>query len=192
MLYPILEGLGTSEKMSKSLNNYIGLTDTAQDMFGKTMRITDEQMPDYYALTLGYTATQVAELKQQLVSGDLHPRDAKMNLACGITALYHTQEAGEAARASFIAQFSEKSLPEDIPTQTIALETPLARLMVETKLVATTSEARRVLAQNGLHIYDAAGDKQSAVVDPNAVLVIPVEGLILQVGKRKFIHIFSH
>lgn len=115
MLYPLLEGTGTPEKMSKSLDNYIGLTDEPRDLFGKTMRITDAQMPMYFELASGLPAAEVERWKADLAAGRAHPRDAKMHLGWAITRLYAGPEAADAAKEGFIRQFSEQQLPADIP-----------------------------------------------------------------------------
>ena len=188
MLYPILEGLGTKEKMSKSLGNYIALNDTPKDMFGKTMRITDDQMPQYYTLASGLPVAEIKSTLADLASGALHPRDAKMKLGWAITRLYHGEAAADEAREGFIKQFAEKELPADIPDLTAAAGTPLARLLVELKLAATTSEARRLLGQGGVKFH--RGEAVDTPSDPNLPVELPAEGLIIQVGKRRFARVF--
>lgn len=189
MLYPILEGVGTKEKMSKSLDNYIGLNDTPKDIFGKSMRITDEQMPMYYTLASGLPVSEIKSAIAGLADGSLHPRDAKMNLGWAITKLYHGEAAANEAREGFIKQFAEKELPTDIPDVTAVSGTPLARLLVELKLAASTSEARRLLEQGGVKFH--RGDSVDTPKDPNMPVELGSEGLIIQVGKRKFARVFQ-
>ncbi|MNS28182.1 Tyrosine--tRNA ligase [compost metagenome] len=189
MLYPILEGVGTKEKMSKSLDNYIGLNDSPKDMFGKSMRITDEQMPQYYTLASGLPVAEIKAAINGLADGSLHPRDAKMNLGWAITKLYHGEAAANEAKDGFIKQFAEKELPNDIPDMTAASGTPIARLLVELKLAASTSEARRLLDQGGVKFHK--GDAVETPKDPNGPVELNADGLIIQVGKRKFARVFA-
>lgn len=188
MLYPILEGVGTKEKMSKSLDNYIGLNDTPKDMFGKTMRITDEQMPQYYTLASGLPVPEIKQAIAGLEAGTLHPRDAKMHLGWAITKLYHGEAAANEAKDGFIRQFSEQQLPTDIPEVAHTGGVPLARLLVELKLAASTSEARRLLEQGGVKFH--RDGEVEVPKDPNASVELPLAGLIIQVGKRKFAKVF--
>lgn len=188
MLYPILEGVGTKEKMSKSLDNYIGLNDTPKDMFGKTMRITDEQMPQYYTLASGLPVHEIKQAIAGLEAGTLHPRDAKMHLGWAITKLYHGEAAANEAKDGFIRQFSEQQLPTDIPEVTHTGGVPLARLLVELKLAASTSEARRLLEQGGVKFH--RDGEVEVPKDPNMTVELPLAGLIIQVGKRKFARVF--
>ena len=188
MLYPILEGVGTKEKMSKSLDNYIALNDTPKDMFGKTMRITDEQMPQYYTLASGLPVAEIKAAIAGLEAGTLHPRDAKMHLGWAITKLYHGEAAANEAKEGFIRQFSEQQLPTDIPEVTHAGDAPLARLLVELKLASSTSEARRLLEQGGVKFHREG--EVEVPKDPNATVELPAAGLIIQVGKRKFAKVF--
>ena len=188
MLYPILEGVGTKEKMSKSLDNYIGLNDTPKDMFGKTMRITDEQMPQYYTLASGLPVPEIKQAIAGLEAGSLHPRDAKMHLGWAITKLYHGEAAANEAKEGFIRQFSEQQLPTDIPEVTHTGGVPLARLLVELKLASSTSEARRLLEQGGVKFH--RDGEVEVPKDPNASVELPLAGLIIQVGKRKFAKVF--
>ncbi|HEY9722030.1 MAG TPA: tyrosine--tRNA ligase [Oscillatoriaceae cyanobacterium] len=183
MLYPILEGVGTAEKMSKSLGNYIGLTDAPKDMFGKSMRITDEQMPMYYTLASGLPVSEIKQAIAGLQAGTLHPRDAKLNLGTAITKLYHGEEAAREARDAFVSQFSARELPTDIPEMQAASGTPLARLLVDLKLASSVSEARRLIEQGGVKRH---GDSAETLVEPNAPIELPAEGVILQVGKRRY------
>ncbi|MFN3429948.1 MAG: tyrosine--tRNA ligase, partial [Candidatus Sericytochromatia bacterium] len=189
MLYPILEGVGTKEKMSKSLDNYIGLNDTPKDIFGKSMRITDEQMPQYYTLASGLPVAEIKSAIAGLADGSLHPRDAKMNLGWAITKLYHGEAAANEAKDGFIKQFAEKELPNDIPDMTAASGTPIARLLVELKLASSTSEARRLLDQGGVKFHK--GDAVETPKDPNGPVELDSDGLIIQVGKRKFARVFA-
>ncbi|MFP5501000.1 MAG: tyrosine--tRNA ligase, partial [Candidatus Sericytochromatia bacterium] len=188
MLYPILEGVGTKEKMSKSLDNYIALNDTPKDMFGKSMRITDEQMPQYYTLASGLPVAEIKAAIAGLEAGTLHPRDAKMHLGWAITRLYHGEAAANEAKEGFIRQFSEQQLPTDIPEVKHAGGVPLARLLVELKLASSTSEARRLLEQGGVKFHREG--EVEVPKDPNASVELPAAGLIIQVGKRKFAKVF--
>jgi tyrosyl-tRNA synthetase len=153
------------------------------------MRITDEQMPQYYTLASGLPVAEIKAAIAGLADGSLHPRDAKMNLGWAITKLYHGEAAANEAKDGFIKQFAEKELPNDIPDMTAVSGTPIARLLVELKLAASTSEARRLLDQGGVKFHK--GDVVETPKDPNGPVELSADGLIIQVGKRKFARVFA-
>lgn len=186
MLYPLLEGTGTPEKMSKSLDNYIGLTDAPKDLFGKTMRITDAQMPMYFKLASGLSAAEVERWVADLEAGAVHPRDAKMHLGWAITKLYAGEEAANAAKEGFIKQFSEQQLPTDIPEASVDPALPLPNALVALGLAGTTSEARRTIEQGGVKLHQD-GTEPLVLKDAKAPLPLPAEGAVVQVGKRRFV-----
>lgn len=184
MMMPILEGLDGVQKMSKSLGNYIGINESPEEMYGKTMSIPDELMLRYFELVTPISIEELQEIKQGLENGTLHPRDAKMRLAREIVTTYHGQEAAKAAEEHFKKVFQKHELPDDIPE--IILNDPelkngiwLPRLLVKIKLASSTSEARRLITQGAVKIN---GKKET---DPGAQ-VIPASGMIIQVGKRRF------
>jgi tyrosyl-tRNA synthetase len=177
MLYPILEGTGTTEKMSKSLGNYIGIHEAPKTMYDKVMGIEDRQMPDYYRLASGLTPAEIKETLAGLEAGTLTPRDAKIKLATAIVKLYHGPEAAEKVRTG---QFGT----EGLPTAAVPAGTPLAQLLVKAGLAKSTSEVRERMKQGGVKVMKQEGaavvvDRQAD--DPNEVLALPV---IVAMGKK--------
>ena len=180
---PLINGTD-GRKMSKSYGNAIGLTDAANDMFGKAMSVADEVMQDWFTLL---TSVPEDEVKTLL---DGHPREAKARLAQEITAFFHSTEAAEAARAAFDAQFRDKKLPDDIPEHAFPASgrdggLPLANLLREIGLCQSTSEARRAIEQGGVRL-DGEVKK-----DPRELVQAPSEELLVQVGKRRFARVRS-
>ena len=174
---PILVGLDGVEKMSKSKDNYIGVTDEPSDMFGKTMSISDEMMENYYTLL---TDIPVGKISEIINPDKTHPKDAKVELAKTIIAQFYDTEAAEAAAEQFDKVFAKSQLPDDIPEVAIAPEAIAAsKLLQHCKLVSSGGEAKRMIKQGGVSIN---GEK---VTDPNNQ-VTPGEGMVVQVGKRKF------
>ena len=178
---PLLEGLDGVNKMSKSLDNYVGITEPPNEIFGKLMSISDELMWRYYELLSFRPAEEIAKLKRECADGR-NPRDAKVALAQEIVARFHSQAAAEKALAEFDARFRQGALPENMPE--IVLETngagmPIAQVAKRAGLVESTSEALRLIAQRGLKVDgDVVADK---------TLVIPAgRTIVLQAGKRKF------
>jgi len=182
---PLLEGLDGMQKMSKSLNNYIGIDEPASEMFGKVMSISDELMWKYYELLTDLTTSQISDLRSQIDAGE-NPRNAKVNLAKLIIADFHSSEAGTAAEDDFNRRFVQKEIPDEIEEKRIALGTyPLAQLLADTGLAASKGEARRLIEQGGVKVN---GEKASA---SNADISIDSEGILLQVGKRKFLKLIA-
>lgn len=186
IMLPLLEGLDGTNKMSKSLGNYIGIDEEPGQIYGKSMSIPDELMLKYYELATDLGTEELAELKNGLEKGTVHPRDAKMALASTFVRMYHGQEAAEAAQQHFITVFQKRALPDDIEEVQVPsseLENgsiKLVRLLVALGLQASTSEARRSIQQGAVRINE---EKWS---DP-AADVTPKSGDVLQVGKRKFV-----
>ncbi|HHU31023.1 MAG: tyrosine--tRNA ligase [Bacillota bacterium] len=184
---PILVGLDGVNKMSKSLGNYIGITEEPAQMYGKVMSMVDELMPEYYRLATDFSVEEVAAVERWLKDGSLHPRDAKMRLAHRIVSLYHGREAADRAEAEFKQVFQQGGLPDNIPevdASTIAEDgkVKLLQLLTFAKLVPSNSEARRLIQQGGVKVNGAR------ITDLAAEL--PAEpGTVIQVGKRRFIKI---
>lgn len=182
IMVPLLEGLDGVQKMSKSLGNYIGITDTPGEMFGKVMSISDELMWRYYDLLSFRPLAEIAELKQQAAEGR-NPRDIKIELAKEIIARFHDQAAADAAEQDFIQRFQKNALPDDIPELTLTLSTEsiqIANLLKEAGLVESTSEALRMIKQGAVKL-----DGETKVEDSKMEFA---KGSchIFQVGKRKF------
>lgn len=174
---PLLVGLDGEKKMSKSLGNYIGVAESPTEMFGKVMSISDELMWDWYDLLSFRPLTEIAQLKQEVENGR-NPRDIKVLLAKEIIARFHSEADAEAAEQEFINRFQKGAMPEDMPELTFEGEMGLANLLKEAGLVASTSEANRMVQQGGVKID---GEKVE-----DTKLVIKASTAVYQVGKRKF------
>ncbi|AAK02839.1 tyrosine--tRNA ligase [Pasteurella multocida] len=174
---PLLVGLDGEKKMSKSLGNYIGVAESPTEMFGKVMSISDELMWDWYDLLSFRPLTEIAQLKQEVENGR-NPRDIKVLLAKELIARFHSEADAEAAEQEFINRFQKGAMPEDMPELTFEGEMGLANLLKEAGLVASTSEANRMVQQGGVKID---GEKVE-----DAKLVIKASTAVYQVGKRKF------
>lgn len=180
MTVPILEGLDGVNKMSKSLNNYIGLTDPAGEMFGKVMSVSDTLMWRWYELLSFKPLAQIAALRAA-VDGGANPRDVKMALGIEIVDRFHGAGSGEAAKAAFIAQFSQGALPDQIPEVTIAVPATglaLPRVLKEAGLVASNADGGRMVEQKAVRVNNER-------VEDRALLLAPGEYL-LQVGSRRY------
>lgn len=177
MTLPLLEGLDGVQKMSKSLGNYIGVTDAPRDMFGKVMSISDALMWRYYELVLCRDASSINAARA------LHPRIAKDQLAQAIVARFHGEAAAAEASAEFARVFTQSELPSDIPDIHIAeSELGVVALLVRCKLAASNGEAKRLVEQGAVRI-----DEQR-VSDPRAVVGLR-PGLVVRAGKRGFARI---
>ena len=182
MMVPLLEGLDGVQKMSKSLGNYVGITDAPNDMFGKIMSISDELMWRYYDLLSFKPIEEINTLKQQVASG-ANPRDIKILLAKDIIARFHDEAAAEAAHQDFTQRFSKNALPDDIAELTVTCEgtgMPIANLLKEAGLVDSTSEAIRMIKQGAVKLN---GETK---VEDTKLEVAKGTVAIYQVGKRKF------
>ncbi|HIV15295.1 MAG TPA: tyrosine--tRNA ligase [Candidatus Avisuccinivibrio pullicola] len=180
LMMPLLVGLDGVKKMSKSAGNYIGVHDEPQDMFGKIMSLSDELMWNYYDLLSFRAVDEIEDLKRRCASGEMNPRDAKLELGREIVARYHGQEAGDAAVTAFLNQFAKGALPEDMPEVTLE-RLPLANLLKEAGLCETTSEALRMIRQHAVRVDgEAVESKEAQIADGTHVF---------QVGKRRFARI---
>ena len=179
MVMPLLVGLDGREKMSKSLGNYIGLTDPANEMFAKVMSIPDTLMASYYTLLTDKSEDEV----KQILAGN--PRSAKAQLAGCVVAQYHDEAAAQSAGREFDRVFVHKDKPSDIPVVAIAEkilddgQVGLLKLIVHCGFAGSNSEARRLVLQGGVRL------DEEVIKDPTGI-VTPQEGMIVQVGKRKF------
>ncbi|MDM4772634.1 tyrosine--tRNA ligase [Solimonas sp. SE-A11] len=181
MTVPILEGLDGVQKMSKSLGNYVGVNDAPGEMFGKLMSVSDTLMWRYYDLLSFKPLAEIAGLRRSVEEG-ANPRDIKMGLAVEIVDRFHGAGAGEVARAAFIAQFSQGSLPADIPTVKVAAPAAglqIGKLLKEAGLVPSNSEANRMLDQKAVRV-----DQQR--VEDKGLLLKPGQTYLLQVGSRRY------
>ncbi|HEY1865650.1 MAG TPA: tyrosine--tRNA ligase [Candidatus Acidoferrales bacterium] len=183
---PILVGLDGQRKMSKSLGNYIGITESPTDMFGKMMSVSDELMWPYYDLVTDRSPAEVAALRDRVADGALHPMDAKMQLAQEIIAGFHGNEAATRAAAEFQRVFRERQAPEEAPVRTLPRgETRrLTALLVELELAPSRSEAERLLKQGGVEV----NGQRVADVKYELDLSQPGE-ILLRAGKKKFLRV---
>lgn len=150
---PLIEGTDGVNKMSKSMDNYIGLTETPTNMFGKLMSISDELMKKYYLLLSRRPAEEVDAIIKGITDGSLHPMEAKKSLAVEITGYYHGEVAGKEEREKFEARFSKKQIPDDIQTINRPEGTiNLLDLFVELQLIKSKSEGRRLIQQNAVKV----------------------------------------
>ena len=180
---PLLEGLDGVQKMSKSLGNYIGIDEEPKEMYGKAMSIPDELMMRYFMLVTDMPIEEQEDMEKRLESGELHPRDAKMQLARTIVRLYHGEEAALEAEEEFKRVFQQRALPTDIPEY--AMDAPTEPIFVpqfctDAGLTASNGEARRSIKAGAFKVN---GEKYT---EENLTLE---EGMIVQVGKRKFVKI---
>lgn len=177
---PLLEGLD-GRKMSKSFGNYIGLTDTPEDMFGKVMSLCDDLLSKYFELATRLTDEEVQKTKDALQSNELHPMEAKKRLAWEIVALYHSKEEADGAQKEFEEVFQKGGVPEDVRAYNAKDKMiDLVEVLVETQLVTSKSEARRLVEQGGL---EWNGEK---VTSPQ--IAVETDGM-LRVGKHRFLKI---
>src|ERR1700722_3559374 len=183
---PILVGLDGSRKMSKSLGNYVGITEDPTGMFGKMMSIPDELMWQYYELITDRTPAEISALKTEVSSGKLHPMDAKMRLATEVIADFHGQGAATKAADNFQRVFRDRSAPAESPTKEIPIgpAKKLTALLVELQLVPSKSEATRLIEQGGVEIDGVRVDDVRKDVD----LTKPAE-FLLRAGKKKFLKV---
>ncbi len=185
LFMPILVGLDGVQKMSKSLGNYVGITEPPKEMFGKLMSIADDLMPNYFELATDVPLEEVEEIKAKLAEGKLHPMDVKKRLAREIVAIYHSAEAAAEAQAEFERVFSQREIPQDMPEVVISAEDlsdgaiAIPKLLVKAGLAPSNSEARR-LVQQGAVTLD--GEK---ITDPQAA-IRPSDGQVLRAGKLRF------
>jgi len=178
---PILEGLDGVQKMSKSLNNYIGIADEPKDMFGKIMSISDDLMWRYFELLSFRPMSEIESFKQAVEAGK-NPRDVKFLLAEEIIARFHSEADATAAREAFIAQFAKNRIPDDIPELSFDAPDdgyPIANLLKDAGLCGSTSDAMRMIQQGAAKID---GEK---IADKSVRVMKGTEG-VFQVGKRKF------
>jgi len=183
---PILVGLDGQRKMSKSLNNYVGITESPQEMFGKMMSIPDELMSSYYELVTDRTPQEIAAIKEEIASGTLHPMDAKMRLAREVISTFHGEEAARKAADNFQRVFRDRQAPEEAKVEKLPRgpARKLTALLVDLKLISSKSEAERLIKQGGVEIDGVRIDDPRKDID----LSKPAE-FLLRAGKKKFVRV---
>jgi tyrosyl-tRNA synthetase len=179
---PILEGIDGVQKMSKSYDNYIAVVDSPKDMFGKTMRISDELMPRWYELLTDITPLQLQQLKTDLQSGQQHPREVKVKLAKFLIQRFHSSAAAQAAEEEFNRMFREGGLPDQIEEVLMPAggDIAIANLLKNLDLAPSTSEARRLIKGRAVEIN---GEK---VTDENMKFPYQKGSYVIKVGKKSF------
>lgn len=177
LMMPLLVGLDGVVKMSKSKHNYIGVTEAPKEMFGKIMSISDDLMWSYYDLLSFKNVDEIKAVHDKCNSGEMNPRDAKIELGREIVARYHGEEAANAAVEGFKSQFAKGALPEDIPEVTVT-STTIPNLLKDAGLCASTSDAMRMIKQSAVKCDGKVITDKSAPVEKGSA--------IWQVGKRRF------
>ncbi|MBV9241037.1 MAG: tyrosine--tRNA ligase [Acidobacteria bacterium] len=180
---PLLEGLDGVQKMSKSYGNYIGIDEQASEMFGKVMSISDELMWRWYELLTDLGPSEISNLRSEIEKGE-NPRNIKVRLAKLIIKDFHSQADADAAEDEFTRRFVQKEIPDEIEEKAVASGThSLSQLLADTGLTASKGEARRLIEQGGVKVN---GERATAA---NADIDVSNEGVLLQVGKRKFLKV---
>jgi tyrosyl-tRNA synthetase len=185
MTVPLLEGLDGVQKMSKSLGNYIGITETPGDMFGKVMSISDELMWRYYELLTDLTSNEINDLKGAAERGERNPRDIKVELARRIITDFHSQNEAEEANREFDRLFRQRQAPSNIPaTERDAGTIRLVKLLATERLAPSVSEAQRLISQGGVRVNSERITDVKFELGSHAG-----EEVLIQVGSRKFLRV---
>lgn len=182
MTVPLLVGTDGVKKMSKSLGNYVGLFDKAEDMYGKIMSIPDALIISYFTLLTDVAVDELEQIKKQLEGGKINPRDIKMRLAREIVKMYHSAEDASAAENNFKQIFQRHEVPTEIPTHKVsATSLNIVDILLEVGFAESKSEARRLIEQGGVKV------DETVIKDINAAVEVKEKGTLLQKGKRNFI-----
>ena len=184
MTVPLLEGLDGTKKMSKSTGNHIGLTDTANDQFGKVMRVPDEALGRYARLAAGWTSAETERMLRGIADGSLAPMDEKKRIAEAVTAVYHGPDAARAARDHFERTIQRGELPADIPERHFAGVRTLVDAVVAAGFAESKRAAQRLIAEGAVKVDGMA------VTDPKALWSANVSA-VLSVGARKFVRVLA-
>ena len=181
LMMPILEGTDGVQKMSKSLGNYIGVTDDSYEMFGKTMSISDSLITRYFELLTRVPMEEIKSMQEQMESGTLNPRDAKIRLAMELVSIFHSPEEAVQAMERFKLVYSQRDIPDDIPVIVAeASEVWLPRFFTEHGLAASTSEGRRMIQQGAVRVNGEKYQQEELRL---------ADEMVIQIGKRKFARI---
>jgi len=181
---PMLVGTDGVKKMSKSLGNYVGLTDSPSEMYGKTMSIPDAALWQWFTFTTEVSDAEIAEMRVACEKGEMNPRDAKMRLAREITTIYHSAEAAAEAEEGFKALFQKKETPDEIVGQAIEGGTRrLVDVLKEVGLAKSGTEGRQLIEQGGVKV---GGE---VVTDAGATIEVGAESILIQKGKRHFVNV---
>ncbi len=178
---PILVGTDGHIRMSKSIGNYIGISEPPEVMYGKVMSLPDEAMSNYFNLVTRWTPGEIAALEDAIRQGQLHPMEAKKKLAWEIVDIFHGSEAADAAAAHFARVHQQRELPQDIPEYALEEPRKLIEVMVASGMAGSKSQARRLIRQKGVKL-------DGQVIADTEMTLTPGEQ-ILQVGKRRFLRL---
>jgi tyrosyl-tRNA synthetase len=179
---PVLPGIDGVQRMSKSIGNYIGIDEAPEEMYGKVMRIPDELIYTYFELVTDVSNDKLREIKIQLETQSVNPRDLKHDLAFTIVRMYHNEEKARAARHHFETLFIKKDIPDDMPEVQTTVGTKLVDLVLEQNLFSSKSEVRRLIKQGGVSI-----DKEKI---QDEFFTFENKGeFVVKLGKRKFLRI---
>ena len=179
-LVPLLIGTD-GRKMSKSFGNTIDLKAAPEDVYGKVMSLVDSVIVEYFTLTTDVPDAEIAEIQRALQAGTINPRDLKMRLARDVVSQFHGSAAARTAEEEFVKVFQKRELPTDMPTFAVKQPTAIIDLLIAANLVASRSEARRLIAQDGVRLDD--------VTVKNMEEMIPAREAVLRVGRRKFVRL---
>ena len=179
---PLLEGTDGVEKMSKSNDNYVALTDSADDMYGKILSIPDTMISKYYEFCTNITKEDLDKITRELDSGSVNPRDTKRALARDVVSIYYDEDTSLNAEQNFDQLFISKQIPDDIPECSLSESMRLIDIMVSNKLVSSNGEAKRMIKQGAVKLNDEKMDDGFMLIDPGSEN-------ILKVGKRRFLKI---
>ena len=179
---PLMEGTDGVEKMSKSYDNHIGITDSPDEMYGKTLSIPDNMIEKYFLLAANANEKKMDEVKKSLSDTQLNPRDIKRELARKIVEIYHSENLAKKAEENFDKIFIKKDIPEDIPEVKLVEDTLIVDVLVLYELVTSKSEARRLIDQGAVKINDRKCIDRDQIIKKD-------ESLVIKVGKRRFLKI---
>jgi tyrosyl-tRNA synthetase len=182
IIHGILPGTDGVIKMSKSLGNHISLTTSPEDMYGKVMSTPDFSMGSYFRLVTRWSPEKIADIEKKLEDGELHPRDVKMSLAREIVSIYHGEEFAQPAEVAFKRVFQDQDVPEEMPRLEVAGKILLVDLMVESLLVNSKSDARRLIKQRGVKL-------DGEVIEDVKSEIEITSPKVLRVGKRRFLQL---
>ncbi|ACL23370.1 tyrosine--tRNA ligase [Chloroflexus aggregans] len=180
-LVPLIPGTD-GRKMSKTFNNTVDIRMPPTEMYGRIMSMSDEVLPLYFEVLTDVPMAEIAEMKTAMATGQVNPRDLKMRLAREIVAQFHDPAAAAAAEATFIRQFVERELPEDIPNFTLEAPTGIVDVLVASGLAPSKSEARRLIDGGGVRVDGERVEGYTLTINPGANVVV-------QVGRRKFVRV---
>ena len=179
---PLIEGLDGTQKMSKSLNNYVGISESAKEIYGKIMSIPDNLMWKYFSYVTVYKENHINQIRESVETGDMHPREAKDLLAKSIVTRFIGENEADYASEEFTRIFTKKELPSDIPEILLSDDIGLLNLMVKANLAISNGEARRLIKQGAVRINDVQ-------IKDEKLIVSPKDGMIIRSGKRGYVKV---